>query len=237
MEDIFQKQFDKSWGFLFKHLSVYPLSNLFEDWIVRGIRPEKKCVFNAFQVPLSEIKVVITGYNPYITDMNNGLAYGITNPSVNKRRAFALNVIQGEIKSNEVPLSDDPDKTSMEYLAKQGVLLLNLSLTSEVRDGIGHPTQWRNFMRETVSMISRHTPCIWMIWGQYSMWIKNHIKDRPHIEVKHDIEQVKEIPMNSEFNYILEAEHPSSRIKFQGCKHFYKANEILKRTKSCFIKW
>jgi len=234
MEQIFQNQFHPDWKPLFGFLTEAPLTRLFEEWHIRGMLPEKEVLFKPFSMSPKEIKAVIFGNQPYfIHNRNNGLAYGIKE---GLKVPPATWIVNKEMLLDNVPMKQGRNANTLEHLPPQGVFLLNLSLTCQMNYEINHLSHWRYFVRRTVKIITDQNPCIWMLWGINAQQIKPYLKDRIDANAYNEAD-LFEIPSNSDFNYILEAAHPSSRTGFSGCKHFYKANEILKRTKSCIIEW
>ena len=172
----------------------------------KKIYPEPKNFFKAFEICSYEnVKVVILGQDPYNTpNAANGLAF-----SVNKNQKLppSLKNIFKEIK-NDVGVENETG--NLTKWAKQGVLLLNSSLTVvEGMPGSHSQIGWQIFTDKAVQLIQRKKKVIFMLWGNFAKQKKQLIEDD---------------------NFILEAPHPSpfsANSGFFGCKHFSKANEIL----------
>ena len=172
----------------------------------KKIYPEPKNFFKAFEICSYEnVKVVILGQDPYHTpNTANGLAF-----SVNKNQKLppSLKNIFKEIK-NDVGVENETG--NLTKWAKQGVLLLNSSLTVvEGMPGSHSQIGWQIFTDKAVQLIQRKKKVIFMLWGNFAKQKKQLIEDD---------------------NFILEAPHPSpfsANSGFFGCKHFSKANEIL----------
>ena len=172
----------------------------------KKIYPEPKNFFKAFEICSYEnVKVVILGQDPYHTpNAANGLAF-----SVNKNQKLppSLKNIFKEIK-NDVGVENETG--NLTKWAKQGVLLLNSSLTVvEGMPGSHSQIGWQIFTDKAVQLIQRKKKVIFMLWGNFAKQKKQLIEDN---------------------NFILEAPHPSpfsANSGFFGCKHFSKANEIL----------
>jgi len=172
----------------------------------KKIYPEPKNFFKAFEICSYEnVKVVILGQDPYHTpNAANGLAF-----SVNKNQKLppSLKNIFKEIK-NDVGVENETG--NLTKWAKQGVLLLNSSLTVvEGMPGSHSQIGWQIFTDKAVQLIQRKKKVIFMLWGNFAKQKKQLIEDD---------------------NFILEAPHPSpfsANSGFFGCKHFSKANEIL----------
>ena len=172
----------------------------------KKIYPEPKNFFKSFEIcPYENVKVVILGQDPYHTPgAANGLAF-----SVNKNQKLppSLKNIFKEIKSD---VGVENEIGNLTKWAKQGVLLLNSSLTVlEGMPGSHSQIGWQTFTDKAVQLIQRKKKVIFMLWGNFAKRKKQLIGDD---------------------NYILEAPHPSpfsANSGFFGCKHFSKANEIL----------
>lgn len=178
-----------------------------------------KDILNAFFLtPYSEVKVVLLGQDPY---HQKGQAHGL---------AFSVNYgikTPPSLVNMYKELHDDlglyiPNNGFLEKWAKQGVLLLNTTLT--VRDsqanshsGIG----WQTFTDNVIkSLNEREKPIIFILWG-------NNAKS-------------KEKFIDTNKHYILKGVHPSplsANKGFFGCKHFSEANRILKNLGEKEIDW
>ena len=182
----------------------------------KKIYPEPKNFFKAFEICSYEnVKVVILGQDPYHTpNTANGLAF-----SVNKNQKLppSLKNIFKEIK-NDVGVENETG--NLTKWAKQGVLLLNSSLTVvEGMPGSHSQIGWQIFTDKAVQLIQRKKKVIFMLWGNFAKQKKQLIEDD---------------------NFILEAPHPSpfsANSGFFGCKHFSKANEILSNLDLDPIDW
>jgi len=168
------------------------------------------------------VKIVILGNSISCAPKTaNGLAYGGKEEAL--QLPHALKAIWKEVEEDTGEFILSPDYT-LEDWARQGVLLLNTSLTSEERDVEGHERMWDHFIKEVlVSMNKELAGVVYLLWGDHA---KSYI---PQIQ--------------KETNFILTADHPDG--EFVGCKHFTKANEILtevaksldKAPEDFIIKW
>lgn len=183
------------------------------------IFPKATDIFNAFRyTPYEEVKVVIIGQDPYHeVGQAHGLAF-----SVQDGVSFppSLRNIFIEIK-NELGI-DIPKSGNLTKWTKEGVLLLNASLT--VRKGLAnsHATcGWEKFTDDVIRKLNeRDEPIIFVLWGNYARKKKQLITNKNH--------------------YILEAAHPSPLSAYNGffgCGHFKKINEILISNKKTPIDW
>lgn len=183
------------------------------------IFPPPKEIFNAFDMcSFESVKVVILGQDPYHGPRQaNGLAF-----SVNSNVAIppSLQNIFKEIKSDlGKPIPKDGDLTRW---AKQGVLLLNATLTVSAHQPGSHQNKgWEEFTDSAVLALSqKRQNIVFMLWGSYAKK-KGEIIDR----TKH---------------LVLDAPHPSpfsADRGFFGCKHFSRANEYLVKNKINPIDW
>lgn len=188
--------------------------------------PLKRDIFAAFDATtLSNVKVVIIGQDPYhqsVTIRNEVLprAVGL---SFSVRRddsiPSSLQNIYTEL-ANTLRGFNKPDHGDLREWARQGVLLLNMSLT--VRPGApgSHGDIWLGFINKVFKAIASVNPyCIYMLWGKEAQKVK---------------------PMLGERSVILEAAHPSglsARKGFFGCNHFNLSNDWLIRQGKIAINW
>ena len=211
-KEILEEEFQKEYFVKLKAI-------LEEEYKNYTVYPPKKDILNAFFLtPYSEVKVVLLGQDPYHQrGQAHGLAfsvnYGIKTPP-------SLVNMYKELQ-NDLGLYI-PNNGFLEKWAKQGVLLLNTTLT--VRDsqanshsGIG----WQTFTDNIIKKLNeREKPIIFILWG-------NNAKS-------------KEKFIDTNKHYILKGVHPSplsANKGFFGCKHFSEANRILKELNEKEIDW
>jgi uracil-DNA glycosylase len=178
--------------------------------------PPRKLIFRCFnETKLDKVRVVILGQDPY---HGKGQANGL---------AFAVNEgipIPPSLK-NIIKESKCTDTTLVKW-AKQGVLLLNTTLTVKESKpmscaGIGWETYTDNAIKYLLENSDSENPLIFCLWGA-------------HAQAK------KKIISKYEGVYVLEASHPSplsAHISFNGCGHFSKINEILQSKGLPIIEW
>jgi len=180
--------------------------------------PKKEDVFKAFELtPFEDVKVVLIGQDPYHNpNQAHGLSFSVNN---GVKIPPSLNNIFKELKTDlEVQI---PTHGNLSFWAKQGVLLLNATLTVRANEPGSHQNkgweQFTDFVIQTISKEKNH--CVFLLWGNYA---KN-----------------KKVIINSFKHLILEAAHPSplARGGFFGCKHFSKTNEYLKSHNQHAINW
>lgn len=186
------------------------------------IYPHESLVFNAFlHTPFSKVKVVIIGQDPYHgPGQAHGLSFsvpgGIPLPPSLKNIFLELEQDLGIFPSKEGCLSS---------WAKQGVLLLNATLTVRKGEPKSHYGKgWELFTDAVVShLIKREDPIAFVLWGRSA-----------HEKLEH-IQQNKKMP-----HEILTAAHPSpysAHIGFFGCRHFSKTNAFLEKWGKTPIDW
>lgn len=191
--------------------------------------PEVQDIFNVFQMPVEDIKVVILGQDPY---PNEGQAIGYAF-AVSEETTIpaSLRIIQREVGHNI-------DKTLQSW-REQGVFLLNTALTVEAKNAGSHLQYWENFTQKVLGFISKTNPCIWLLWGKKAQVYKSFLES-PTVQVT----SIKTVPtLGTKINHILVAAHPAAETYsggtagFLGCNHFNIVNEILRNTNKSTINW
>lgn len=185
-----------------------------------AIFPPDSLLFNALSLtPLNKVKVVIIGQDPY---HGKGQAHGLcfSVQSGVKPPPSLVNIFK-EIRADlDIPMSYTHG--NLEKWAKQGVLLLNATLT--VREGQAGSHQkkgWEQFTDEVIRKVSDNTNgVVFLLWGKFA--------------------QKKAELVDATKHHILKAAHPSpfSAYKgFMGCKHFSQANALLRTKNLNEIDW
>ncbi len=172
--------------------------------------PPTDLVFNAFKLtPLSDVKVVILGQDPY---HNDGQAHGLSF-SVPAGMAIppSLRNIYSELKS-DIAGFDVPTHGDLTKWAQQGVLLLNATLTVRAHTAASHQKKgWEAFTDAVIAAISKEKEhVVFLLWGSYAIKKSGLIDANKHL--------------------ILTAVHPSPLSVyrgFYGCKHFSQTNSYL----------
>jgi uracil-DNA glycosylase len=179
------------------------------EYAACAVYPSASQIFRAFdECPFDEVKVVILGQDPYHgPGQANGLCFavqaGVAPPP-------SLQNIFKEIEADlGHAVSRDPD---LSRWAKQGVLLLNATLTVRAAQAGSHQNKgWEQFTDAAVHALSREREdIVFMLWGSYARRKGSGIDRQKHL--------------------VLECPHPSplsAHNGFFGCKHFSKANDYL----------
>ena len=183
------------------------------------IYPPGSQIFNAFNfTPFDAIKVVILGQDPYHgKGQAHGLCFsvpqGITQPP-------SLKNIFKEIHA-DLGL-DIPVHGNLESWARQGVLLLNATLTVRAGQAGSHQGKgWEEFTHSVIRKVSeKKEGVVFLLWGRFA--------------------QDKEALINTQKHLVLKAAHPSpfsAYNGFFGCKHFSKTNEHLQKIGKEPVDW
>lgn len=182
------------------------------------IYPRGSQIFNAFELtPVDKVKVVILGQDPYHgPGQAMGLSFSVPD---NIPAPPSLKNIFKEIETDlGIKMSGKPN---LESWARQGVLLLNTSLTVQAGLANSHSNiGWKEFTDAVIKYISDNcTGVVFLLWGNPA--------------------RAKKELIDTSRNYVLEAAHPSplARGAFFGCRHFSKTNEILKSLGKEPINW
>ena len=190
------------------------------EYSTRTVYPPGKLIFNAFShCSFEDTKVVILGQDPYHgAGQANGLCFSVndgiqTPPSL-------VNIFK-EIKDDlGKPL---PRNGNLERWAKQGVLLLNATLTVRASEAGSHQGKgWEAFTDAVIKHISDEKEgVVFLLWGAYAQKKGEIINARKHL--------------------VLKARHPSPMSAnnggWFGCKHFSQANNYLKAKGLTEIDW
>ena len=181
------------------------------------IFPPKHEVFNAFRLtPFANVKVVIVGQDPYHgVGEANGLSFSVKDGV--KLPPSLKNIYKELYDDLGVPIRTSGDLSSW---AKQGVLMLNSTLTVEKDNANSHSNiGWQQFTDDVIRLIDNNKrDVVFILWGNYARSKKTLIKN----------------------NYIIESAHPSpfsAYNGFFGSKPFSKCNNYLKSKGLEEIKW
>ncbi|WP_103865623.1 uracil-DNA glycosylase [Aquimarina sp. I32.4] len=182
--------------------------------------PKGSDVFAAFDhCSFDDVKVVIIGQDPYHgVGQANGLCFSVSDgiampPSL-------INIFK-EIETDlQLPF---PENGNLERWAKQGVLLLNATLTVKAHEAGSHQNKgWEQFTDAVIQAVSdKKENVIFLLWGGYAKKKGSKIDRSKH--------------------YVLTSGHPSplsaNRGYWFGNKHFSKTNSYLQETNKTSINW
>ncbi len=195
---------------------IAKLANFIESERAKNepVYPPQELVFNALsETPFDEVRVCIVGQDPYHgPGQAHGLAFSV--PKGVKPPPSLKNIFK-ELQ-NDLLLAI-PSHGCLVKWAKQGVLLLNATLTVKMSEPLSHHNHgWESFTDAIIRKLAeKKEPIIFVLWGN------NAQKKCSHIE---------ELSINGQHT-ILKAAHPSpfsAHNGFFGCRHFSKINALLK---------
>jgi len=212
-KEVLQNEFEKPY---FKQLTNF----IAEEYERNTCFPKEEQIFEAFNLcSFSDLKVVIIGQDPY---HGIGQAHGLCF-SVNEGIAHppSLKNIFKEIETDlGIPY---PESGNLERWAKQGVLLLNATLTVKAHEAGSHQKLgWELFTDAVISLISEQKEnVIFMLWGGFA--------------------KKKGKKINHDKHCVLATGHPSplsaNRGFWFGNNHFSSANSYLKNNQFTEVKW
>lgn len=186
----------------------------------KTIYPPKSQIFNALNTtPLSAVKVVILGQDPYHgAGQAMGLSFSV--PRIIPKPPSLANILKELASDLGIPVSAHGDLT---HWASQGVLLLNATLTVENgRAGSHQNCGWEEFTDAVIDVINKKTErTVFILWGSYAKKKGRFIDTSRHL--------------------ILTANHPSplsaNRGGFFGSRPFSQTNDYLIRHGKEAIDW
>jgi uracil-DNA glycosylase len=202
-KDLLKSEFSKPY---FKQIPVHLKTEKAQG---KTIFPPGPLIFNAFNTtPVNKIKVVILGQDPYHgPGQAHGLSFSVPNGVA--QPPSLVNILK--------ELNDDiginiPDHGNLTHWARQGVFLLNASLTVRSGEPMSHAKiGWAEFTNAVIKKISdAKDHVVFMLWGKFAQEKRTLIDESKHL--------------------ILRSVHPSplsAHGGFFGCKHFSKANAWL----------
>lgn len=190
-----------------------------KEYAAKKIFPAPANIFRAFELcPFESVKVVILGQDPYHGPQQaNGLCFSVNHgvqnpPSLQNIFKEMKDDLGGELRSDGC----------LDDWARQGVLLLNATLTVEAHKAGSHQKKgWEQFTDAVVEVLSREKEhLVFILWGRYA--------------------QEKGAKIDTQKHLVLKSAHPSplsSYAGFFGSKPFSKTNEYLEWNEKGPVKW
>ena len=190
-----------------------------EEYSKPVIFPPADDIFNAMHLtPLSKVKVLILGQDPYHGDRQaHGLSFSVM-PKTD---------IPPSLQNIYQELHDDlgctiPNNGYLKKWAEQGVLLLNTVLTVRAHQPNSHQGHgWEHFTDAIIQTVNaQDRPIVYMLWGKPAQSKIPMLKNPKHL--------------------ILKAPHPSPLSAYRGffgCKHFSQANAFLAENGQEVVDW
>lgn len=197
------------------------LQNIETEYSNYECYPPKDLIFNAFnQCSFDNTKVIILGQDPYHGDGEaNGLAFSV-NDGI--KIPPSLRNIYREINT-DFDIIFESNSGNLERWAKQGVLLINATLTVKKDTPNSHKQlHWQQFTDEVIQLLSNEKEhLVFLLWGAFAQKKAKFIDGTKH--------------------FILTSGHPSpmsaNQGKWFGNKHFSKTNEYLESIGKQKIGW
>lgn len=192
---------------------------LIDEYRSKTIYPDMYKIFTALKkTPYEQVKVVLLGQDPYHgPGQAHGLAFSV--PAGVVLPPSLRNIFQ-EINSDVG--AEIPKNGNLRFWAKQGVLLLNTTLTVRKGQAGSHGGKgWEQFTDKIIKQLNvKETPLVFLLWG-------NHARSKARF-------------LTNPNHLILETVHPSPLSAFRGffgCAHFSQANAFLEKTNQTPIDW
>lgn len=192
---------------------------IMHEYATKEIYPPKEYIFNALKLtPYENVKVVIVGQDPYHGENEaHGLSFSV-------QKGIAL---PPSLKNIYKEIYDDlnitePNCGDLSKWAKEGVLLLNSSLTVVKDTPNSHQKiGWSNLTDYIIKLINKkEDPVVFILWGNFARSKKIYITNPKHL--------------------VIESPHPSpfsARYGFFGSHPFSKTNQFLKENGQKEIDW
>ena len=215
---------EPSWGEVLKDEFQSPYFYQLKTFLVEEkkqytVYPKGSDIFNAFKfTPFNDVRVVLIGQDPYHEE--------------NQAHGLSFSVREGvpfppSLRNIFKELHDDvgcpiPVNGNLEKWARQGVLLLNATLTVRAHQAGSHQKHgWEQFTDAAIRNLSeKRSGLVFILWGSYA--------------------QAKQALIDTQKHHVLKAVHPSplsAHRGFFGCKHFSRTNEILLSQGQPAIDW
>lgn len=189
------------------------------EYATQKVFPPGKLIFNAFDhCPFDQVKVVILGQDPYHgPGQAHGLCFSVPD---GVPFPFSLQNIFKEIKDDlGIPV---PKSGNLERWARQGVFLLNATLTVRAHQAGSHQNHgWETFTDRVIHLLAEEREnLVFVLWGAYAQRKGQFIDNSRHL--------------------VLQSVHPSplsAHRGFFGNHHFSKTNEYLVANGKSPINW
>ena len=201
-KEVLKEEFEKEYFISLINFISYEYKN-------KVVYPEAKNIFNAFNLcSFNDTKVVIIGQDPYHQpNQAHGLCFSVLDPTPCPP---SLKNIYKEIELDlgiEPPTSND-----LSRWAKQGVLLINATLTVEANKAGSHRNKgWEEFTDSVINHLANEKKgIVFLLWGSYAQKKGEFIDETKHL--------------------VLKSVHPSPLSAYRGFfgnNHFSKTNDYL----------
>ena len=215
-----------TWNEFFRDLQKEDFCERLNEFLNKEYRdhtcyPPRELLFNAFKLtPLSNVKVVIVGQDPY-HEPGQAMGLSFSVPDGVKVPPSLVNIYKEIQKEYNCPMN--MNSGNLTYLAKQGVLLLNSILSVRAHQALSHNIEeYRMFLASVLEVLDKQPhPIVFLLWGGPARKLKAYLHNPNHL--------------------ILECIHPSPLAAnhggWFGNNHFKKANEFLIHNGMGGINW
>ncbi len=212
--EIRKPDIDESWYKVLREQFEAPYFADLKSFLVEekqhyAVYPPGKLIFNAFNLtPFDKVKVVILGQDPYHgPGQAHGLSFSV--PDGVQFPPSLLNIFKELNNDLGIPMAHSGN---LEKWAREGVLLLNASLTVRAGQAASHSRHgWETFTDAAIRALSEEREhLVFILWGNYAIAKRALIDPFKHL--------------------ILTSVHPSplsASRGFFGCHHFSKTNNYL----------
>jgi len=217
-------QIEQSWKEILKPEFEAEYFARLREFLIREKRsnviyPPGQQIFAAFNcTPFQEVKVVILGQDPYHgPGQAHGLCFSV--PQGVAKPPSLINIFKEINLDLGLPM---PNHGNLEKWARQGVLLLNATLTVRSNMAGSHQNKgWETFTDAAIRQLSnRREGIIFILWGNYA--------------------QAKQSLIDCKKHFVLKSVHPSplsASRGFFGCHHFSETNRLLELQGKTKIDW
>ena len=184
--------------------------------------PPMKDIFRAFELcKYNNLKVLFLGYDPYPQKgVATGILFGNKKEVSEENLSPSLKIVKEAAIDFEIPHNSVIFDQTLESWAKQGILMINSALTTEIEKTGSHTMLWRGFVSKLIKNLSEcDTGIIYVLFGEQAKTFKPYIGKN---------------------NIILEEKHPAyyARVNMKmPSTIFYEINKLLKSKYNCQIEW
>jgi uracil-DNA glycosylase len=197
---------------------VHELARVLATEQQRGVQllPQPESILRAFTYPLSHVKVLIVGQDPYPTPGHSvGLAFSVTRQT---RLPRSLANIYRELEADLG--APAPAHGDLSPWAEEGVLLLNRTLTVRAGETGSHRALGWNAVTDAAvrALVGRNQPLVAILWGREAQQLKPLLGSTP----------------------LIESPHPSplsASRGFFGSRPFSRANDLLRKQGADPVDW
>jgi uracil-DNA glycosylase len=211
-KEVLKEEFEKEYFF---KLTEFVRS----EYKTQTVYPKAENIFNAFNLcPFTDVKVVIIGQDPYHEpNQAHGLCFSVLDP------VACPPSLQNIYKEIKLDLGiDSPKSGDLTRWAKQGVLLLNATLTVQAHKAGSHQNKgWEKFTDSVIHHLANERQgLVFLLWGSYAQKKGEYIDQTKHL--------------------VLKSVHPSplsAHRGFFGNHHFSQTNTFLSKQGEQPINW